>query len=125
MTQNVARVTSLNHRGEGVGKVISGPDQGLVVFLSGTVPGDLCEYSIIERKKSFMRGRVTKLLEGGEGRVDEVCPVASVCGGCTWQHLSYGLQLQWKKRIVEEALSRIARIGSPDVRDCLPSPQIT
>ncbi len=122
---DVARVTGLNHRGEGVGKVTSGPDQGLVVFLSGTVPGDLCEYAIIERKKNFMRGRVTKLLESGDGRVDEVCRVAKACGGCTWQHLSYGLQLQWKKRILEEALSRIARIDSIEVRDCLPSPQIT
>lgn len=125
MSQNVARVTGLNHRGEGVGKVTSGPDQGLVVFIPGTVPGDLCEYTTIERKKSFMRGRVTKVLESGEGRVDELCPVASLCGGCTWQHLSYDLQLRWKKRIVEEALSRIARIEDCEVRDCLPSPEVT
>lgn len=122
---DVARVTGLNHRGEGVGKVTFGADQGLVVFLSGTAPGDLCEYSIVERKKNFMRGRVTKLLEPGDGRVDEVCQVARTCGGCTWQHLSYGLQLQWKKRILEEALSRIAHIDNVEVRDCLPSPQIT
>lgn len=125
MAPAVARVTSLNHRGEGVGKVTSGPDQGLVVFLSGTVPGDLCEYTVIERKKNFMRGRVTRLLETGSGRVEEACPVASLCGGCTWQHLSYDLQLQWKKRIVEGALSRIARMEPREVRDCLPSPQIT
>ncbi|MEX0973952.1 MAG: 23S rRNA (uracil(1939)-C(5))-methyltransferase RlmD [Bacillota bacterium] len=124
MAQSTARVTGLNHRGEGVGKVTSGPDQGLVVFLSGTAPGDLCEYSIIERKKNFMRGRVTRLVEAGPGRVQQACPVASLCGGCAWQHLSYDLQLQWKKRIVEEALSRIARIESCEVRDCLPSPEI-
>lgn len=124
MAQSTARVTGLNHRGEGVGKVTSGPDQGLVVFLSGTAPGDLVEYSILERKKGFMRGRVTRLVESGPGRVGESCPVASLCGGCTWQHLSYDLQLQWKKRILEEALSRIARIDHCEVRDCIPSPDI-
>jgi 23S rRNA (uracil1939-C5)-methyltransferase len=125
MATGVAKVTGLNHRGEGVAKATSGPDQGLVVFLPGTVPGDLCEYSVVERKKNFIRGRVTNLLEAGPGRVDAVCPVAALCGGCTWQHLSYDLQLLWKKRIVEEALSRIARIEDCEVRDCLPSPQIT
>ncbi|MGE5580824.1 MAG: 23S rRNA (uracil(1939)-C(5))-methyltransferase RlmD [Bacillota bacterium] len=123
MATSVAKVTGLNHRGEGVGKATSGPDQGLVVFLPGTVPGDVCEYSVVERKKNFMRGRVTNLLEAGPGRVEAACPVASSCGGCTWQHLSYDLQLQWKKRIVEEALSRIARTEDCEVRDCLPSPQ--
>ncbi len=124
MASNGARVTGLNHRGEGVGKVTSGPDQGLVVFLAGTAPGDLVEYSVIERKKNFMRGRVTRVVEAGPGRTGETCPVASLCGGCTWQHLSYDLQLQWKKRILQEALSRIARIEDCEVRDCLPSPDI-
>jgi 23S rRNA (uracil1939-C5)-methyltransferase len=103
---------------------MSGPDQGLVVFLSGTAPGDLVEYSVIERKKNFMRGRVTRVVEAGPGRTGEACPVASLCGGCTWQHLSYGLQLEWKRRIVEESLARIARITNCEVRQCIPSPEI-
>lgn len=118
-----ARITGLNHRGEGVGKVVSGPDQGLVVFIAGTVPGDLVEYSTIERKKSFMRGKVVRLLEEGRGRIAEACPVASLCGGCTWQHISYDIQLEWKRRIVEDSLARIARISDCEVRPCIPSPQ--
>lgn len=108
-----------------MGKVTSGPDQGLVVFIPGTAPGDLVEYSVIERKKSFMRGRVRRLLDAGPGRTSEICPVASECGGCTWQHLSYREQLQWKKRILEDALARIARIESCEVRECISSPDVT
>ena len=121
---SVARVTGLNHRGEGVGRITGGPDEGLVVFIPGTLPGDLVEYSIVERKKNFMRGRVKKLLESGPGRVKEVCTVASRCGGCTWQHMEYGLQLTWKRRILEDALSRVAKITDCEIRDCLPSPRI-
>lgn len=95
------------------------------MFIAGTAPGDLIEYAVIERKKGFMRGRVARLLETGPGRAPEICPVASRCGGCTWQHLSYGLQLQWKRRILTEALARIARIEDCEVRDCMPSPDIT
>lgn len=120
-----ARITGLNHRGEGVGRVLGGPDEGMAVFVSGTVPGDVVEFSVIERKKNYMRGQLVSLLEEGPGRAAEVCPVAHHCGGCSWQHISYPLQLEWKKRIVVEALSRIAHIEDCEVRDCLPSPDIT
>ncbi len=124
MTENRAEVTGLNHRGEGVGRVLLGPDRGLVVFLAGTAPGDVVQYSIIERKKGYLRGRPVKVLEPGAGRVSETCPVASRCGGCTWQHLDYDLQLEWKRQIVLEASSRIARIKDLEVRPCIPSPEI-
>ena len=124
MSANRAQVTGLNHRGEGVGRVLSGPDKGLVVFLESTVPGDVVEYVEIERSKGYLRGRVTEILEHGPGRVTEPCRVARECGGCSWQHLDYGLQLEWKRRIVEEAFARIAKIRDLEIRPCLPSPKI-
>ncbi len=120
-----AEIAALNHRGEGVGRILSGPDEGMAVFISGTVPGDVVEFAPIERKKNYMRGRVVSLLTEGPGREKQACPVAHLCGGCSWQHITYPLQLEWKKRIVIEALSRIARIRDCEVRDCLPSPDIT
>ncbi|MGI6633551.1 MAG: 23S rRNA (uracil(1939)-C(5))-methyltransferase RlmD [Bacillota bacterium] len=120
-----AKITGLNHRGEGVGRVLSGPDQGLAVFIAGTVPGDTVEFSVIEKKKNFMRGRLASLLEEGAGRQKPVCSVAHLCGGCTWQHMTYPLQLEWKRRLVAEALARIARINDCEVKECLPSPDIT
>lgn len=120
-----AKITGLNHRGEGVGRILSGPDEGMAVFISGTVPGDVVEFSLIERKKNYMRGQVVSLVEEGPGREKQLCPVARQCGGCSWQHITYPMQLEWKKRIVLEVLSRIARIDTCEVRDCLPSPDIT
>ena len=124
MSLETARIDGLNHRGEGVGRVLSGPDAGLVVFIPGTAPGDLVQYSVVERKKSYMRGRVRRLLEEGPGRVREACPVASECGGCAWQHLSYDVQLKWKQRIVADSLARIAHAEVCEVRECLPSPEV-
>ncbi len=118
------QITGLNHRGEGTGKVLSGPDEGLVVFVPGTLPGDLIECSLVERKKNFVRGRVTGFLEHGPGRIREACPVASRCGGCTWQHIDYELQLEWKARIVKETLWRVARISDCEVLPCIPSPKV-
>lgn len=120
----VARIVSLNHRGEGVGRAITGPDKGLVVFLPGTLPEDTVEYSVVERKKDYVRGQVTRFLEMGPGRVEPACPVASQCGGCMWQHIDYQFQLDWKRRLVEEALLRIARIDYCPVNPCIPSPRV-
>lgn len=121
---NRAQVTGLNHRGEGVGRALSGPDKGLVVFLRGTAPGDVVEYVDIERKKGFLRGKVTQVLEPGPGRVGEACPVAEDCGGCAWQHLDYELQLEWKRRLVQEAFARIAKVKDLEIRPCVPSPKV-
>ncbi|MGI6667237.1 MAG: 23S rRNA (uracil(1939)-C(5))-methyltransferase RlmD [Bacillota bacterium] len=120
-----AQISGLNHRGEGVGRILSGPEEGMAVFIPGTVPGDIVEFALLERKKNYMRGQVVSILDEGPGREKQVCPVAHLCGGCSWQHITYPLQLEWKKRIVIEALSRIARIRDCEVRDCLPSPDIT
>ncbi len=94
------------------------------MFLRGTAPGDKVRYSVIEQKKGYIRGRVEQVLEPGSGRVPEACPVSSLCGGCSWQHLDYETQLIWKRNIVTDAFQRIARIRDLDIRPCLPSPEI-
>lgn len=124
MKKETAKVHGFNHRGEGVGKILSGPDQGLTVFLPNTVPGDIVSFHMVERKKSFLRGSVTGLSEQGEGRVSPVCNVAGRCGGCTWQHVNYPLQLEWKRQLVRDAFSRIAGIEDCEIRPTIPSPKI-
>lgn len=123
MADMLVEISSLNHRGEGVGRIVSGEDKGLVVFVSGTVPGDLVKARILERKKNYIRGRVSEILKEGSGRVGAPCKVAARCGGCTWQHIDYPTQLAWKKRLVQESLARIARLEVP-VDNPLPSPDI-
>ena len=120
----IVKIESLNHRGEGVGKVVSGPYEGLTVFVPRTVPGDVVHASFVEKRKSFARAEMKKILERGKGRVTEACPVASRCGGCSWQHIDYAIQLEWKTKMVEEAFHRIARIHDCVVYPCLPSEKI-
>ncbi|MDD5435392.1 MAG: 23S rRNA (uracil(1939)-C(5))-methyltransferase RlmD, partial [Nitrospira sp.] len=94
------------------------------VFVPGTVPGDVAQTFFVEKKKTFARAQVKRILEQGEGRVGEACPVASKCGGCSWQHMDYGVQLEWKTKIVEEAFHRIARVFDCEISPCVPSPKI-
>jgi 23S rRNA (uracil1939-C5)-methyltransferase len=44
--------------------------------------------------------------------VEPVCPVFGRCGGCSWQHLGYPVQLEAKERILRDALTRIGKLAA-------------
>jgi 23S rRNA (uracil1939-C5)-methyltransferase len=83
--------------GEGLGR-----HEGKVVFVPFTVPGDRVEVRSIERKKGFIRAVVTQILKSGPGRCVAPCSHFGRCGGCQWQHMDYALQVEAKRRILEE-----------------------
>jgi 23S rRNA (uracil1939-C5)-methyltransferase len=91
-------IEKLTYGGEGLGRV-----EGRVVFVPFTVPGDLVEVRPAEKKKNYIRAVVTRILKPGPGRRDPSCPHFGRCGGCQWQHLEYSLQVETKRKILEEA----------------------
>jgi 23S rRNA (uracil1939-C5)-methyltransferase len=91
-------IEKLVYGGEGLGR-----HEGQVVFVPFTLPGDHAEVRAIERKKGFIRARVTRILKAGPGRIDPPCPHFGSCGGCQWQHVDYALQVEIKRRLLEEA----------------------
>lgn len=96
-------IESLAAGGDGVAHA---PD-GRVVFVPFTAPGDRVRLRITESRGRFLRATVETLLAPGASRSDPVCPVFGSCGGCSWQHVSMEAQLEAKRRIVEDALSRL------------------
>ena len=104
--------------GEGVGRA---PD-GRVVFVPYTAPGDRVRVRVTQQRKRFARGEVRELLEPGAARTDPVCAVFGSCGGCAWQHVEYATQLEAKRGIVADALTRIAGVALPGPLEIVPSP---
>jgi len=113
------RIDSLAAGGDGVAR---GPD-GRVVFVPATVPGDRVRVRIEKQLPRFARGRVERLLEPGDARVEPRCPVYGRCGGCTWQHVDYAAQLEAKQRILSDALARIGGISLAELPAVHPSPR--
>jgi len=119
-TSKTVEIESLAYRGEGIGHV-----QNKVIFVPLTAPGDKVELTISENRKNYLRGSVNQFNERSQHRVVPLCDYFGECGGCHWQHLSYEYELQAKKKILQDALSRIGKVA-PDSYECpppIPSPK--
>ena len=97
------------------------PD-GLALFVPLTAPGDRVRVRVVERKKRFGRAEILELIEPGPDRVEAPCSVFGRCGGCRWQHLAYPAQLEAKREILREALTRIGGWTPPEEIPFTPSP---
>ncbi len=95
-------ITDCGVDGEGIGKV-----DGFTVFVKDAVIGDTVEAKIIKAKKNYGYGRLMKILEPSQQRVEPTCAFAAPCGGCQLQALSYEQQLAFKERKVRGHLERI------------------
>ena len=98
-------IEDISEDGSGIGHI-----DGMAVFVKDTAPGDTAEIKIIKVKKSYAYGRLIRLIQQSQDRVEAPCPVARQCGGCTLQHLDYKAQLRLKKNKVVNCLKRIGGI---------------
>lgn len=97
----------------------------LVLFIEKAIPGDVVNVELQRKKKNFAEGRVTSILSPSPYRIDPFCPHFGVCGGCKWQHMEYGAQLQFKQQSVDNALSRIGKVDTSAMEPILGSEQTT
>lgn len=78
----------------------------LVVFVDGVIPGETAQAQITERRKNFVRARVTTIEEPSPSRVLPPCHYFGRCGGCQWQHMAYAAQLEAKQAILIDQFLR-------------------
>lgn len=95
-------ITALSEEGEGIGRL-----DGMAVFVPGALPGETVECYLVEQKKNYAKGRMTRVLTASPARVAPPCPYFPECGGCQLQHLDYPAQLEAKRVTVQDALERI------------------
>ena len=106
------------------GKALAHAD-GMVVFVDFAVPGDIVDILVYKKKKNYMEGFIKQIVKPSEYRLEPFCEHFGVCGGCRWQPLPYEMQLQAKRRQVEDQLVHIGHLEVPEIRDTLPSPETT
>jgi 23S rRNA (uracil1939-C5)-methyltransferase len=100
------QIDSIAAGGDGVGR-----RDGIVVFVPRTAPGDLARVSAHQEGR-LMRGMILDLLKPSSQRSEPPCEhyVSDRCGGCQLQHLLYERQLEAKRGIIQDSLTRIGRL---------------
>ncbi|MFY9665050.1 MAG: 23S rRNA (uracil(1939)-C(5))-methyltransferase RlmD [Candidatus Cybelea sp.] len=106
--------TDLLANGQGVGRA-----DGAVVFCFGPIPGELARVRISEVKPRYAVADLVEVLRESPARARPFCPVFGACGGCQLQQLRYPAQLEWKRRVVQEALRRIGGLDGAEVSETI------
>jgi len=118
MNRNVqVEIKSMAFKGYGVSR--SG---GKVLFIPYSVIGDKAWVEIVEEKKDYSFGRLSKLTAPSPWRADPPCPYFGVCGGCQWQHIDYSAHGGLKKEILKEILKRLGGLEEIPPITVAPSP---
>jgi 23S rRNA (uracil1939-C5)-methyltransferase len=86
-----------------------------VVFVPRGLPGERALVAVQEERRDFARGELVTLEHAAAGRIAPPCAhYAEGCGGCSWQHADYSLQLRLKQAIVADQLRRIGHFGDAE-----------
>jgi 23S rRNA (uracil1939-C5)-methyltransferase len=109
-------IESAAFRGKGVAKV-----DGLAVFVYGTAPGDVVKARIIKKKKNYREAKLLEVLEPSKDRIEPKCQHANVCGGCSWQHVPYAKQLEYKGQQVADHITRLGGLSDTIIHPAMGS----
>ncbi|MFZ4262485.1 23S rRNA (uracil(1939)-C(5))-methyltransferase RlmD [Sphingobacterium sp. HJSM2_6] len=113
-------IIDIAEEGKGVGK-----QDELVFFIERAIPGDVVNVELQRKKKNFVEGKVSEVVEASPYRVDPFCSHFGICGGCKWQHMTYDAQLKFKQQSVANALTRIGKVDVSSMEPILGSEQKT
>jgi len=88
--------------GQGVARI-----EGCAVFIPNAIVGERCRVRLEKVGKTWAAGKMTEILERSPHRINRICPVAKLCGGCDFHHMDYEEELRLKAERVRQALNRI------------------
>ncbi|MFM8620982.1 MAG: class I SAM-dependent RNA methyltransferase [Candidatus Nanopelagicaceae bacterium] len=99
------RVEKVAHGGHFIAR-----NEGQVIFIRDTAPGELVEIEITSKAQGFLRANVLQVIESSPERITPPCVYAGRCGGCDFQHLNLPYQRKLKAEVIKEQFSRIAKM---------------
>lgn len=98
------RVEKLDHQGLGIAYFQDNP-----LFVEGGLPEELLDVQILESKKRYSKGLLTKINQASASRIDPRCPHYNECGGCHLQHVSQPTQIEIKSEGLQSLFKRFAK----------------
>jgi 23S rRNA (uracil1939-C5)-methyltransferase len=110
MSDPIIEITTLTYGGDGLGRLV--------------LPGEQVRVRLVEEKLRHTRGELIKIVQASSARIKPHCSHFRDCGGCHYQHMPYQLQLEVKRKVLEDQLIRIGKMEAPVVHPTVASPEI-
>lgn len=85
------------------------------IFVPFTIPGEKVEIEQTLIKKDFSFAKVINIISPSKDRIVAECPNFSICGGCSYLHMTFEREIQEKQSILIDCLTRIAKIPEEKV----------
>lgn len=124
MSETPLRIEKIINGGYGLAR----RENGQIVLLRQVLPGETVKARILMEKKGFVEAVATEILAPSPHRVPPPCRKYGLCGGCDLQHCDAEQQLQIKKSIIEDLLTRAPQAALkqavPLLADPVASPQL-
>jgi len=113
----IATIEKLSHDGRGIARV-----EGKTTFVDGGLAGESVEFRYVKCHGRYDEAVVVRVLESSHERVTAPCQHASVCGGCSLQHLSTEAQVSLKQSVLIEQLTHFGDLKPEHVVEPITGP---
>src|SRR5665213_246965 len=102
------KIEKVIYGGQGLARIPaeSGPHSGMRVFVPFTLPEEAVDAEIVEEHRGYCVGAARKIESASEFRAAPPCPWFGTCGGCQLQHSTYAYQVELKREMLAESLTR-------------------
>ena len=85
------------------------------MFVKEALLGEILDVQILKVLKNMAFGKIKNIIVPSPFRRQPFCEVYTKCGGCTFGHVSYEEELNYKKNIIKASLKTIAGIDFSDI----------
>ena len=113
----IARVDLGGSKGGG-GAITTTEEEGVskkwVIFCPNVIPGEIVKVRVYRNFASYSDADLLHIVEPSADRIEPACPLATVCGGCQYQHISIERQRDMKTMQVQELFERLGGMSSAD-----------
>ena len=110
-------------RAGGKGMSIGHAPDGQTLLVKGAAPGDIADVRIIRKRKKHLECVIDNIITPSPNRRNPLCEHAESCGGCSWQHVNYESQTEFKSQEVKDNLTRIGNIDSGEFIPIIHAPE--
>ncbi|MCG8672248.1 MAG: 23S rRNA (uracil(1939)-C(5))-methyltransferase RlmD [Pseudomonadales bacterium] len=110
-------IESTSHDGRGVTHI-----DGKTIFVEGALAGEEVSFQYTEKRSKFDEGRTLEVQQASDKRVEPDCAHASICGGCSLQHLHTDAQVSLKQDVLLEQLKHFGGLAPETLLEPMRSP---